>query len=171
MDCPHCKNQLKVTATTRGKRRVCRILKCKTCDIRFTSEEVLYDISTERGEELFHATYRLKNEQNKLNAAMVKLRSKTKEKRKVAGPPKPVKEGEVYLTYDEIFTKFMKRDVSAKFVSEYRPYPLLNYAIVIFYTDHSELVFQYDPECDQFNIVKGAMTYEDIIAGKWRKKP
>lgn len=169
MDCPICKGKMVVKHTVHQTVRALRLYECKKCSRRFMSENILYPIETEKGEALRLQLFSMRYENRKLAALAPK--KKPKPKRKVAGPPKPVKEGEVYLTYDEIFTKFMKRDVSAKFVSEYRPYPLLNYAIVIFYTDHSELVFQYDPECDQFNIVKGAMTYEDIIAGKWRKKP
>ena len=170
MDCPKCKNKLKVAVTVQEKSHICRILKCNNCDLRFTSEEVLYDISSKKGDELKQMTYRLKHEQNKLNAAMVKLRSKTKEKRKVTGPPKPVKEGEVYLTYGEIFKKFKEQYPDLE-INDWRPYPLLDHSIIVWLEGSGlELAYQYWPKWGNFCLIERAKKYEQILDEAWRKK-
>lgn len=120
-----------------------------------------------------HTTYRLKNEQQKLNAAMTRVERKPKGRRKVAGSPKPVKEGEVYLTYGELISKW-KSAYPGCIATDFRPYPLLDYSIIVWVKDKDgltlEFAYQYIPEEDKFIPIEGAKIYEQILNDARRKK-
>lgn len=178
MDCPVCGGKMVVRPTVRQTARILRMYTCLECTRRFVSEDVLYPIETERGKALHHELNHLRYEHGKMAALVPKPKkeSKPKQKRKVAGPTKPVKEGEVYLTYGEIFKKFKEKDpFHGESISDYRPYPLMDHAIIVWfkksriYRNDAEIVYQYNPETDEFTRIENAMSYEDILAGKWRK--
>lgn len=169
MDCPVCKGKMIVTRTAHQTVRALRLYECKKCSRRFMSEDILYPIETEKGEALRLQLFNMRYENRKLTSLAPK--KKPKPKRKVAGPTKPVKEGEVYLTYGEIFEKFEQQYPELE-INDWRPYPLLEHSIIVWLEDGGlELAYQYWPKWGNFCLIERAKKYEQILDEAWRKKP
>lgn len=169
MNCPVCKGKMVVTHTAHQTVRALRLYECKKCSRKFMSEDILYPIETEKGEALRLQLFSMRYENRKLAALAPK--KKPKPKRKVAGPPKPVKEGEVYLTYGDLFDKFRKSWHPEWEINDMRPYPLRDHSIIVWFNSGQEKAYQYHPDSDVFISIPDAKTYEQILDEAWRKKP
>lgn len=176
MQCIYCGNDIaKVTNTRMVGIRVLRRRKCPACKKSFVTEELGYVADEKKGSDIAHdiqvAEYEIMKKRT-LGISNRKLvtTSKPVKKRKVTPTPKPVKEGEVYLTYGEIISIFRKKIEGAEqHVIDYRPYPLLDYSIIVWFKNGAEVAYQYHPKQDVFIQIENAKTYEEILNEKARK--
>ncbi len=176
MQCPICKAAMRCKRSIPVNGKVIREYRCtgRMCQKKFMSEELVYIVQDPKGREL----------DSELNKVMYERYEKTppemrkpiprppKKKRKIAPEPSTRVEGEVYLTYGEIIKKW-QRAYSGCVGTDFRPYPLLDYSIIVWVRDKDgivlEFAYQYIPENDNFIPIEGAKTYEEILAEKGRK--
>jgi hypothetical protein len=156
--------------------RVLRRRKCQACKKSFVTEELGYFPDMKKGSDLAHDMQVAEYEIMKKKMLGIPTRtqvttSKPVKKRKVAPPPKMVNpENGPYLTYGDLFKKFESM-TNWTDINDFRPYPLLDYSIIVWTNDGTERAYQYDPENFRFVLIEDAKTYEEILENAWRKKP
>jgi len=173
MNCPVCKSKMLVQNTTQLTTRTIRLYKCTNCSRKFVSEDILHFVGTQKGTELKLELERLRYERKKMQALIPKPKREPKpprQRRKVAPKPGTRIEEAVYLTYGQLFEKFTAACLCPELINDYRPYPLLDYSIIVWFNGGDEKAYQYNPETDVFIQIENATTYEDILENAWGRR-
>lgn len=174
MQCPVCKEgKLDLLRIVETKDKVLRLKRCMKCKRGFCSEELMFETTSEIGvglkKELYAAIYGKEKAKDLFPPAGNPKQTRPKQRRKVAPPASERVEGEVYLTYGEIWNKFRATFYWLD-ITDYRPYPLLDYSIIIWLKDGEERAYRYIPCTNSFVPVENAKTYAEILEEHGRKK-